>query len=106
RLRGRPDAGADAAGAAHAGRHASRLRIDREDEPPMHVAALYDIHNNLPALDAVLEDVRHNDMDLIVVSGDVVPGPMFHEALDRLMSVDVPTEFIQGNCEVAALAVL
>ena len=39
----------------------------------MRVAALYDIHANLPALDAELHDVRAADVDLIVFGGDVIP---------------------------------
>ena len=31
------------------------------------VAALYDIHGNLPALEAVLEDVRKARVDLVVI---------------------------------------
>ena len=42
----------------------------------MRIAALYDIHANLPALEAVLEDIRHAEVDLVVIGGDVVPGPM------------------------------
>ena len=42
----------------------------------MRVAAIYDIHGNLPALEAVLEDIRHAGVDRIVVGGDIVPGPM------------------------------
>ena len=42
----------------------------------MRVAALYDIHGNLPALEAVLEDLRQMEVDRVVVGGDVVPGPM------------------------------
>jgi Icc-related predicted phosphoesterase len=42
----------------------------------MQVAALYDIHGNLPALKAVLRDIRQAEVDLIVVGGDVFPGPM------------------------------
>jgi Icc-related predicted phosphoesterase len=41
----------------------------------MRVAALYDIHGNLPALEAVLQDIRQANVDQIVVGGDVVPGP-------------------------------
>jgi hypothetical protein len=29
----------------------------------MRVAALYDIHGNLPALEAVLQDIRHAAVD-------------------------------------------
>ena len=42
----------------------------------MPVAALYDIHGNLPALEAVLQEVRRAEVDRIVVGGDVFPGPM------------------------------
>ncbi len=70
----------------------------------MRVAALYDIHGNLPALEAVLDEVRQAKVDEIVIGGDVVPGPMSREALTCLLDLDVPTRFIQGNCEVAVLA--
>jgi predicted phosphodiesterase len=70
----------------------------------MRVAALFDIHGNLPALEAVLEDVRRAEVDRIVVGGDVVPGPMPRETLERLMNLDLPVEFIYGNCEPAVLA--
>lgn len=42
----------------------------------MRVAALYDIHGNLPALEAVLADVQCDHVDRIVIGGDVLPGPM------------------------------
>ena len=48
---------------------------------PRRVAALYDIHGNLPALDAVLAEVRAAGVDRIVVGGDVLPGPMPRETL-------------------------
>ncbi len=69
----------------------------------MRVAALYDIHGNLPALEAVLEEVRLAKVDQIVVGGDAVTGPMPRETLERLLSLDVPVQFIRGNCERAAL---
>jgi len=65
----------------------------------MTIAALYDIHGNLPALESVLHDVRSEGVDLIVVGGDVVPGPMPRETLVLLLDLDIPTQFIQGNCE-------
>src|SRR5215468_676958 len=70
----------------------------------MRVAALYDIHGNLPALEAVLEEVQQADVDQIVVGGDVVPGPMPREALRLLLDLGLPTQFIYGNCELAVLA--
>jgi predicted phosphodiesterase len=70
----------------------------------MRVAALYDIHGNLPALEAVLHDIRQADVDQIVVGGDVVPGPMPCETLRRLLDLNLPTHFIHGNGELAILA--
>jgi putative phosphoesterase len=63
----------------------------------MKVAALYDIHGNLFAVDAVLREVRDARVDLIVIGGDVLPGPMPRETLARLMALDVPVKFIHGN---------
>jgi diadenosine tetraphosphatase ApaH/serine/threonine PP2A family protein phosphatase len=63
----------------------------------MRVAAIYDVHGNLPALEAVLDEVRGAHVDLVVVGGDVVPGPMPREALALLLALDIPTRFIQGN---------
>src|ERR1044071_902547 len=72
----------------------------------MRVAALYDIHGNLPALEAVLQDVREAGVDQIVVGGDIVPGPMARECLERLLAVELARQFIYGNCELAVLAQL
>lgn len=70
----------------------------------MRVAAIYDIHGNLPALEAVLQDIHRVGVNHVVVGGDVLPGPMPRETLTCLLNLDVPVQFIQGNCEVAALA--
>jgi putative phosphoesterase len=70
------------------------------------VAALYDIHGNLPALEAVLETVRREHVDLVMIGGDVLPGPMPAEALDQLSALDVPVRFIHGNGERVVLAAL
>jgi predicted phosphodiesterase len=70
----------------------------------MRVAALYDIHGNLPALEAVLDAIRQADVDEVVVGGDVVPGPMPRETLRRLLDFDRPVHFIHGNGELAMLA--
>jgi predicted phosphodiesterase len=68
------------------------------------VAALYDIHGNLPALEAVLQEVRQAEVNQIVVGGDVIPGPMVRETLECLLDLDLPTHFIHGNGELAILA--
>ena len=72
----------------------------------MRVAAIYDVHGNQPALEAVLQEIRAAEVDKIVVGGDVVPGPMPREALECLLALDLPVQFIQGNGEVAVLAAM
>jgi len=75
-------------------------------ESVMRVAAIYDIHGNLPALEAVLQDIRQAEVDQIVVGGDVVPGPMPRETLDYLLDLDIPVQSIQGNGERELLALM
>jgi len=70
----------------------------------MRVAAIYDIHGNLPALEAVLQDIRRAEVDQLVVGGDVVPGPMQLESLRFLLELEIPVQFIQGNGEREVLA--
>jgi putative phosphoesterase len=70
----------------------------------MRVAALYDIHGNLPALEAVLADVQSARVDGIVIGGDVIPGPMPRQCLDRVRALDVPTRFIIGNGDRESVA--
>jgi len=69
----------------------------------MRVAAIYDIHGNLPALEAVLHEISQRKVDQIVVGGDVLPGPMPTETIERLRNLDAPAHFIYGNGEVAVL---
>src|SRR5947209_16640268 len=69
----------------------------------MRVAAIYDIHGNLPALEAVLREVRQAEVDQIVVGGDVLPGPMPRETIARLLDLDIPVRFIHGNGDRAVL---
>jgi predicted phosphodiesterase len=62
------------------------------------IAALSDIHGNLYALDAVLEDVRLRGVDLTVNLGDILSGPLLPaETAERLMPLGLPT--IRGNHE-------
>jgi predicted phosphodiesterase len=70
----------------------------------MRVAVLNDVHANMPALEAVLDEVGAAGADLIVFGGDVLPGPMVRETLWRVLHLDVPAHFIYGNGELAVLA--
>jgi putative phosphoesterase len=63
----------------------------------MRVAALCDVHGNLPALEAVLAEVASVQVDRIVSGGDAVSGPFPQECLDRLRAVDAV--FVRGNAD-------
>lgn len=65
----------------------------------MRVAALYDIHGNLPALDAVLAEVEEAGAELVLVGGDVALGPMPRETVERLLSLGTGARFFRGNCD-------
>ena len=64
----------------------------------MRVAALNDIHGNLPALDAVLAEVEQEGVDTIICGGDVVAGPFPVEVYDRLPSLP-DVRFLRGNVD-------
>ena len=63
----------------------------------MRVAALYDIHANLPALEAVVAEL--GTVDLVLVGGDVVWGPWPQETMDLLTSLSSDVAFIMGNAD-------
>ena len=63
----------------------------------MRVAALYDIHGNVHALEAVLGELAGESPDLIVVGGDVANGPFPVATIDRLKTLEQPTRFVMGN---------
>jgi predicted phosphodiesterase len=63
----------------------------------MRVAALYDIHGNLPALEAVLDEVPADAE--IVIGGDIALGPQPLEVLELLDALGDRAQWIRGNCE-------
>jgi predicted phosphodiesterase len=63
----------------------------------MNVLALYDIHGNIDALEAVLADPRAANPDVVLIGGDAVPGPFAQATLDRLAALDA--RWIRGNGE-------
>jgi putative phosphoesterase len=58
------------------------------------IAALYDVHGNLPALDAVLAEIGDAP---IVFGGDVAWGPLPVETVDRIRGLDALA--IRGNAD-------
>ncbi len=61
------------------------------------VAALYDIHGNLPALEAVLADVPGDA--LIVVGGDIATGLFPAPTLECLRGLGDRVRWLRGNAE-------
>jgi predicted phosphodiesterase len=61
------------------------------------VAALFDVHGNAPAVEAVLADVASEGVDLIVAGGDVLWGPLQSECIALLRGAGA--SFVSGNCE-------
>ena len=65
----------------------------------MRVAVLADIHGNLTALDAVLDDIDAAGVDAIVLNGDIATGPMPAETLDRLAELREQAIWVRGNAD-------
>lgn len=65
----------------------------------MRIALLSDIHGNLVALDAVLDDMKaRGPFDQVIVAGDLVwSGPWPAEVVDRVQQVS--TAVVQGNTD-------
>jgi predicted phosphodiesterase len=62
----------------------------------LRVAALYDVHGNLHALEAVLLEV---DADVVLFGGDLVSGPFPAKTLELARSVE-NAEFVLGNADL------
>jgi putative phosphoesterase len=71
----------------------------------MRVAVLNDVHGNLPALEAVLEEVERERPDAIVFGGDIIAGPMPSETLERVLSLGDRAYLIRGNADRIALEI-
>ncbi len=65
----------------------------------MRVAVLADVHGNLPALGAVLDEVERAGVDAVVLNGDLATGPMPVEALDRLTELGEKAIWVRGNTD-------
>lgn len=60
-------------------------------------AVLSDVHGNLPALEAVLDDLYYHPIDRIIFAGDFIGGPQPVETFLRLSSVEAI--MITGNSD-------
>ncbi len=75
-----------------------------KEQTTMKIAAIYDIHGNLPALEAVLKEIEQIQPDHILVGGDIVSGPMPKETLERLLELGDRVHFIRGNADREVVA--
>ena len=63
------------------------------------VALLSDTHGVLPVLEAVLDEPDVRAADLVVVTGDLVSGPMPVETLDALTALGERVLLVRGNAD-------
>jgi putative phosphoesterase len=63
----------------------------------MRIATLYDVHGNIRALEAVLQEVP--DDATIVIGGDVAVGPHPSETLELLRSLGDRALWLRGNAD-------
>jgi putative phosphoesterase len=66
------------------------------------VGAFYDVHGNLPALEAALAEADEAGVDLILSGGDLLLGPQPSECLELLRGRGAT--FIRGNCDRVVVA--
>jgi putative phosphoesterase len=67
----------------------------------MRLAVMSDIHGNLPALEAVVSDLKQHETDGIIVAGDLVGGPHTVETVRLLRSLG--SWMIRGNSDSGIL---
>jgi predicted phosphodiesterase len=71
----------------------------------MRIAALYDVHGNLPALEAVLAEVERERVDLIVLGGDIVSGPFPRETYEAFRALGERAVALRGNADRAIVEI-
>ena len=62
------------------------------------LAALYDVHGNVAALEAVLVEVRA-EADLVVFGGDLAWGPFPRETVELARDPGLPALYVRGNAD-------
>ncbi|MGH3134672.1 MAG: metallophosphoesterase family protein [Gaiellaceae bacterium] len=67
------------------------------------VAVLGDVHGNAVALAAVLDELRREDVDLVVWTGDLSWGWAPAATLELVRSLELPARYVRGNAERALL---
>src|SRR5579884_4225194 len=65
----------------------------------MRVAALYDVHGNVPALRAVLEEIEGAEVELVLFGGDLASGPLPRTTLELAQALGERAVFVRGNAD-------
>jgi predicted phosphodiesterase len=65
----------------------------------MRVAALFDVHANDRALDAVLAAVERERIDVVLFGGDLILGPFPRPTIDRARAIP-NARFLLGNADI------
>lgn len=69
----------------------------------MNIAVISDIHGNIFALEAVLEDIKNRNVDTIICLGDLVGyGPFPNEVIDLIRKENILV--IMGNYDAAVVS--
>ncbi len=65
----------------------------------MKIAAIYDIHGNAHALEAVLKEIEKEQVDKVIVGGDLAWGPQPKRVIEQLYKKRNDFIFIMGNSD-------
>lgn len=65
----------------------------------MKIAAIYDIHGNFRALEAVLQAIEKEKVDKVIVGGDIAWGPQPKQVVERLYAKKDEYHFVMGNSD-------
>jgi predicted phosphodiesterase len=63
------------------------------------IAAIYDIHGNRTALEAVLAEVEALGIQQIVIGGDIAWGPEPAACVDMVLRLGIRAKFVRGNAD-------
>lgn len=68
----------------------------------MRIGAVADIHGNLPALRAVVDEMRACHVDRVICCGDIASGPLPTQTIDYLLELEIPFQSVRGNADRGA----
>jgi putative phosphoesterase len=82
-------------------RTAAYYFVRRMEMGQMKIAVLSDVHGNMPALEAVISAIEDQEIESIIVAGDLIGGPNPNETIELLQSLGCI--LIVGNMDLNLL---